>query len=213
MTAYYDFYQNPTNRNQENNPTYHARVVANGTTSTDDLVRKIHSRSTLSPADIKATLIAISDVLREELEEGRQIHIEGLGYLHVTLACPKIQSIKEIRAESVRFKSIVFRPEKELKKQLRSMKVERVANKRHSAQHTRESLKDHLSRYFQAHESLTRKDFQRLCGLTRSTANRRLKELQSEGFLVNSHQTRYPIYKAGPTLTREPTISSGKALE
>ncbi len=47
---------------------------------------------------------------------------------------------------------------------------------------------------------MTRSDFQSLCGYTRSTANRRLKELREAGKLKNIGAKRASLYVAGERL-------------
>ena len=74
-----------------------------------------------------AVLISLSEVTAEYLREGKRVHIDGLGYLQVTLQCPAVQSTHEIRAESIRFKSVAFRPEVELKDSLKTMTLERAS--------------------------------------------------------------------------------------
>ena len=134
MAVQYDFYKNPSPKENEGQTCYHARVVPYGTTDTVALAERIHSRCTVTPADVKAVLTSLSDVVIDELKAGNRVHIDGLGYLQITLECPTVQSPKEVRAESIRFKSIAFRPEAELKKRLCTTKFERISAKRHSVE-------------------------------------------------------------------------------
>ena len=65
MTAIYDFYKNPKQKDSTEKTRYHARVVTNQTISTDELARKIHTRGTVTTADVKAVLTSLSDVIVE----------------------------------------------------------------------------------------------------------------------------------------------------
>lgn len=200
MTAHYDFYKNPSPKDSKRRTRYHARIVPYGTTDTKELAQQIHSRCTVTPADVKAVLSSLSDVIIEELRDGNRVHIEGLGFLQITLQCPPTQSPKEIRAESIHFKSVAFRPEAELKKRLQTTTFERVPNKKHSSEITNDRIDQLLSSYFSTHTHMTRSDFQNLCGYTRSTANRRLKELRETGKLKNIGAKRASLYAAGENL-------------
>ena len=200
MTAYYDFYKNPKPENSKKDTCYHARIVTNGTVSTNNLIRNIHSRCTLTSGDIRAVLISLSEVIVEELQEGRRVNIEGLGYLQMTLECPDIKSPKEIRAESVRFKSVAFRPEIELKNKLRFTPFERINHKSHSNERTEKEIDELLLQHFREHETLNRLEFQRLCSFTASTAKRRLRELRTAGKIKNIAHPQHPLYKAGEAL-------------
>lgn len=182
MAVQYDFYKNPSPKDSKKRVRYHARVVPYGTVDTNKLAQRIHSRCTVTPADVKAVLSSLSDVVIEELKDGNRIHIEGLGYLQITLECPPIQSTKEIRAESIRFKSVAFRSEAELRKRLRIARFERAPHKNHSSGLVAGGRLDALlAGYFATHDRITRIGFQTLCGFTRTMANRRLKELRETG--------------------------------
>ena len=102
MAAKYDFYKTPVSKDSMKRPRFHARIVSSGTIDTDDLAKRIHGRCTVTPADVAAVLISLSEVTAEYLREGKRVHIDGLGYLQVTLQCPAVQSTHEIRAESIR---------------------------------------------------------------------------------------------------------------
>lgn len=208
MTAKYDFYKNPSPKDSERRVRYHARVVTHETVDTKMLAQRIHCRCTVTPADVKAVLTSLSDVVIAELKEGNRVHIEGLGYLQITLECPPIQSPKEIRSESVRFKSVAFRPEAELKKRLLPTRFERVVHKNHSnGLMVGERLDALLSDYFSTHSHITCTGFQRLCGFTRTTANRRLKELREAGKIDCLGAARSSIYVAGKNLLVNDEVS------
>jgi predicted histone-like DNA-binding protein len=101
MSLHYDFYENPVSKDSDKRPKLHARVVTEGTMTTDQLAQYIHEVCTLSTADVKASLIALVEVMAGELASGRRIHLEGLGYFQLTLSSPPVDSPKEIRAESI----------------------------------------------------------------------------------------------------------------
>ena len=105
MPVNYDFYKNPKLADKEDKAYLHARIVPKGTVSSDELAEEIHDRSTLSTADITATLVALADITAEKLKDGQRVYIKGIGYLQMTLQCPPVESESEIRAGSVRFKS------------------------------------------------------------------------------------------------------------
>ena len=52
----------------------------NGKVGTDKLCRMIHGRSSLSVGDVKNAFEMLAQICGEELREGREVHIEGLGY-------------------------------------------------------------------------------------------------------------------------------------
>jgi len=195
MSTKYDFYQNPSPKGDKQAPKLHARVVFSRTTGTDTLAEEIQDCCSLSTADVKGVLTALTNVSVRRMREGERIHLEGFGYFHMTLSCPPIRSPKEIRAESIRFKSVAFRPEQKLKDRLARTSFERNPEKRHSKRYSSIEIDGILTSHFLDHESISRTEFQRICGLTRSTAIRKLKQLQKEGKLQRCGHFRFPLYE------------------
>ena len=197
MPVNYDFYKNPKLADKDEKTHLHARVVPKGTVSSDELAEEIHDRSTLSTADITATLVALADITAEKLRDGQRVYIKGIGYLQMTLQCPPVESESEIRAESVRFKSVAFRPDSQLKERLSTTHFVRQADKSHSKNYSTEEIDRLVARHFQQNETLTRNQFEALCGLTYSTAVRHLKRLREEGKIINIASQKHPLYRKG----------------
>jgi predicted histone-like DNA-binding protein len=86
MAILFEWYENPVAPNQPQEETkLHARITLNGKTGTDRLRRKIQERCSLTETDVSAVLDALSHAMGEELAEGRQVHLDGIGYFHPTL--------------------------------------------------------------------------------------------------------------------------------
>lgn len=195
MYVDYDFYQNPIPANSNRKPRLHARVVSKKTASTKELAKEIQDCTTMSEADVNGVLTALRQAITRHLRNGEKVHIEGIGYFELTLSCPPVRRPNDIRAESVRFKSVAFRPDREFKDDLRSLTLVRVKEKRHSRKLTAEEIDQRLIRYFASSESITREGFERLCGQIRSTACRWLRILIEKGKLKKEAPYRYPSYK------------------
>ena len=88
MAAKYDFYKTPVSKDSTKRPRFHARIVSSGTIDTDDLAKRIHGRCTVTPADVAAVLISLSEVTAEYLREGKRVHIDGLGVFASHVAMP-----------------------------------------------------------------------------------------------------------------------------
>ena len=194
MSILFDFYESPPQEGDGDKKRYHARPMFSGTVSTEMLAAIIHDRSSLSVGDILSTITNLGLVLSEQLQEGRRVCIEGIGYFHVSLSCPKIRTKKDMRADKVHVKSVVFRAHKHLKSDMAKVKAERSDYRRHSAQLTNEEIDIRLVEYFKENQVLTRRDFQRLCQMTQETALRHIRRLLTEGKLKNIGISRQPIY-------------------
>ena len=83
MAILFDWYEDPkpSNKQQgENGNTLHPRIKYNGSTGTDVLRRRIQERCSLTETDVTAVLDALSHIMGQELAEGRQVHLDGIGY-------------------------------------------------------------------------------------------------------------------------------------
>lgn len=193
MALHYDLYENPL-PDGKRRKRLHARVVTQGTTGTEDLVDRIHDRCSLTPGDVRAALSELADVMAYELAHGKRVHLEGLGYFQLTLEMPPVREAKDIRSGSIHVKSIAFRPEVGFKERFLSLELRRAREKNHSSVCSDEKIERLLAGYFEQHDHLTSLQFQSLCGLTRSTAQRRLKTLLAEGKLRKTGHRGAPLY-------------------
>ena len=85
MAIKFEFYESP-NTIGTRKKRYHARVVNWQRINTDYLAREIQYGSSLTVADIKATIISLSEKLAYYLKDGARVHIEGIGYFHISVS-------------------------------------------------------------------------------------------------------------------------------
>lgn len=186
MGLNYDFYKNPSPKDQPRKTRLHARVVPTGTMNTDTIAKLIHETTSMSTGDVKGVLTALTELMARELSYGYRIHLEGLGYFQLTLSCPPVRTPKEIRAESIRAKSVVYRADAEMKKHFKSIRCTRIREKNHSHEFSEIEIDGILTTHFLDNQYITCRQFQRLCGLTTSTAYRRFKQLITANKLQRS---------------------------
>lgn len=195
MAIKFDFYQTPGITGKEKKIQYHARIVHSETIGTDELAQEIHQDSTLTKGDVKAALSALSDVLIRKLCEGKRIHLEGVGYFQMTLDCTQTNDPQSAHAQRIRFKSVKFRADKSLKKELsQRASFERIDRKSHSQSLSHAEIDARLKRFFSEKKVITRADIEQLCGFTRSMALRHINRLKEENKLENINTNRMPIY-------------------
>ena len=194
MSIQYEFYRNPNSQGTKKKR-YHARVVPAGRISTDDLAEEIQKECTLTVADVKSVLIALADKMGEHLGEGRKVYLEGIGYFQVNLRCKEeVRTMSGIRSENIEFKSVSFRADIDLKKNLKTQKIRRSRNKPHSMPMTEKEIDEKLTKHFASNPILTRRDFEFLCQQMKPTACRILRKLVEEGKLKNISMPRTPVY-------------------
>ena len=198
MAILFDWYENPVSPDKPEEKRFHPRIIANGQIDTKDLRSRIQSRCTLNEVDVTAVLDALSQVMGEELCEGRQVHLDGIGYFRPCLTSTEPVTIDTKRkATKVKLKAIQFRADQTLKNEFGILKVKSLKGGLDFSQLTNEEIDRKLTKYFQTHPFMRRCDFQDLCRMTRSTAMRHIRRLRDEGKLKNEGGVMQPIYVPG----------------
>lgn len=196
MAILFDWYETPKPTDkQKEEKSLHPRIMLNGSVGTDRLRNKIQIRSSLSETDVTAVLDALSHVMSEELADGRQVHLDGIGYFYPTLTCTEtVVATTKRKSTKVKLKCIKFRADQTLKNGIGAIKVQHVKLNDHSCKLTNEEIDKRLDNYFKTHQFLRRSDFQRLCGMMKTTAMRHIRRLRDEGKLENLGSLMQPIY-------------------
>ena len=208
MAILFDWYENPVSPDQPKKKRFHPRIAYNGQVDTDEIRSKIQSRCTLNEVDVRAVLDALSQVMGEELGEGRQIHLDGIGYFYPTLtATEEIAADTPRRNMKIKLKAIRFRSDQKLKNSIGLIKVKKNF---HSAKLSEVEIDMLLKGYFSTHQMMQRSDFQALCGMLRSTAMIHIRRICREGKLQNIGLRNQPIYVPVPgfygTSRDQPTL-------
>lgn len=199
MAIVYDWYENPNAEGDAEERGLHPRPLLNGKVSMEILYHQVHERSSLTVGDVKSAIDTLTQLCREELREGREVHIEGLGYFSPTLeATQKVTRNTKNKHLKLRLKTVRFRPDITLKSALAGVSATQSKYTRHSLRLTDAEIDMRLKEYFAQHDLLLRIDFQELCGMARTTANRHLLRLQKEDKLTNVGRRTQPIYRPMP---------------
>ena len=200
MAILYDWYENPgTNEEEPEERGLHPRPLLNGKVTMRQLYNRVHARSSLTVGDVMNAIDCLTQICGEELRDGHEVHIEGLGYFAPTLeATQKVTRSTPNKHLKLRLKSISFRPDVRLKQAMAGVSAIRSKYTRHSLKLSEVEIDMKLKEYFADHEVLIRSDFQELCGMARTTANVHLKRLQQEGKLKNVGKPTQPIYRPAP---------------
>ena len=193
MAALYDLFRTPQPKD-EKKVRYHARSVVTGKVSTRDLVRTIAGRSAFKEGVVTGVLMALEDALRDALAEGKSVQLDGVGAFRISAKSPSVRDRHEIRAESIEFKGVVYKADRNLLRKLSTTKFMRTKYSQCSADLSEIEIDGLLMGYFKEHDYITTKEMQLLCGLSNATALRRLKERVKEGKLTHPGHLRAPFY-------------------
>lgn len=205
MAISFDWYENPVSPDKPEEKRFHPRIIANGQIDTKDLRSRIQSRCTLNEVDVTAVLDALSQVMGEELCEGRQVHLDGIGYFYPTLtATEEIAADTPRRNTKVKLKGIQFRSEQKLKNSVGHIKIKQMKRIIHSPKLSETDIDSRLRKYFTDHQIMQRSDFQDITGMVRSTAMIHIRRLRTKGKLLNIGIPSQPIYVPAPGFYGKP---------
>ena len=205
MAISFDWYENPVSPDKPEEKRFHPRIIANGQLDTKDLRSRIQSRCTLNEVDVTAVLDALSQVMGEELCEGRQVHLDGIGYFYPTLtATEEIAADTPRRNTKVKLKGIQFRSDQKLKNSVGHIKIKQMKRIIHSPKLSETDIDSRLRKYFTDHQIMQRSDFQDITGMVRSTAMIHIRRLRTKGKLLNIGIPSQPIYVPAPGFYGKP---------
>ena len=205
MAISFDWYENPVSPDKPEEKRFHPRIIANGQIDTKDLRSRIQSRCTLNEVDVTAVRDALSQVMGEELCEGRQVHLDGIGYFYPTLtATEEISADTPRRNTKVKLKGIQFRSDQKLKNSVGHIKIKQMKRIIHSPKLSETDIDSRLRKYFTDHQIMQRSDFQDITGMVRSTAMIHIRRLRTEGKLLNIGIPSQPIYVPAPGFYGKP---------
>ena len=205
MAISFDWYENPVSPDKPEEKRFHPRIIANGQIDTKDLRSRIQSRCTLNEVDVTAVLDALSQVMGEELCEGRQVHLDGIGYFYPTLtATEEIAADTPRRNTKVKLKGIQFRSDQKLKNSVGHIKIKQMKRIIHSPKLSETDIDSRLRKYFTDHQIMQRSDVQYITGMVRSTAMIHIRRLRTEGKLLNIGIPSQPIYVPAPGFYGKP---------
>ena len=205
MAISFDWYENPVSPDKPEEKRLHPRIIANGQIDTKDLLSRIQSRCTLNEVDVTAVLDALSQVMGEELCEGRQVHLDGIGYFYPTLtATEEIAADTPRRNTKVKLKGIQFRSDQKLKNSVGHIKIKQMKRIIHSPKLSETDIDSRLRKYFTDHQIMHRSHFQDITGMVRSTAMIHIRRLRTKGKLLNIGIPSQPIYVPAPGFYGKP---------
>ena len=121
------------------------------------------------------------------------------GKVDTDTLCYKIHDYSSLTVTNkVAFKTVRFRPDSNLKGHFVGVRANQSKYVRHSEKVSEVEIDMLLKEYFAEHQMMTRRDFQEVCGLARTTAKTHLVRLRGEGKLVNIGLRNQPMYVPAP---------------
>lgn len=183
MAAKYDFKTSPDIQGEKEQPTLYPQIVVSGTKNLKDLAKDIARRSTVHEGTVVGLLCDLESIIANYLADGYNVKLGELGTFSATLTCRKVTDKSEIRAASVHFDNIKFKPTRKFRKEVRSKGKPERAKYGFRTSSTRYSAEERfvrLTNYLKEHSIITCKEYCALTGLLKTKAGSELRQWSSE---------------------------------
>ncbi|MDR2064124.1 MAG: HU family DNA-binding protein [Prevotellaceae bacterium] len=105
---------------------WYANAKSTGDITLKALGKEIAQRSTVSPADTQAVLVALTEALAERLAEGKIVRLGDFGAFQVSISSEGAESEAKFNASLIKSSKVVFRPGTDLKEMLNNLKYEKA---------------------------------------------------------------------------------------
>lgn len=99
---------------------WYASVKADGEVTIDELTKAIEKFSALSEADIRGVIIALENVIVDELAHGKIIRLDKLGSFYPSLSSNGAASEKEFNSSLIKGAKVNYRPGKRINDALKA---------------------------------------------------------------------------------------------
>lgn len=194
MAAEYDLVRKPNEKGDGTLQPLYPRIVSKGTIDTRELIERIVKCSTFSYGDVEGVLAELTEKISDYLIDGYHVEFGKMGYFSAKLSSRPVMDKKEIRAASIHFDNINFRPSSWFKKYSQGP-VERAAyGFNHSVELPEEERRRRLEVYLDKHPFITRTTYSSITGLLKNRALNELNKLIANGILEYEGRGSHKVY-------------------
>ena len=179
----------------DSKPQMFPRITDSEIVNEQQLAELVASHGTLSRGNVKTALNDLAEVMAGLLKEGKTISIPSLGSFKLSIGTDsEIPPDSDRRMQSINVRGVNFQPDQELLDAIGKPTFLWKPTTGVAIAPTLEQIIPQLLTYFNAHDSITRDEFERIFGLKRTTAYMRLKELKEMGVIQtvgNGRERKY----------------------
>jgi predicted histone-like DNA-binding protein len=105
---------------------WYATAKSNGAISLKALGKEITQRSTVNHADTLAVLEALTQVLTDQLSDGKIVRFGDFGSFQISVGGAGAETAAKYNASMIKTKKVLFRPGVDLKEMLNNLKFEKA---------------------------------------------------------------------------------------
>ena len=198
-TINYDFYQNPSQTTNPDQPQYHLRINNNQVVDLQGIGERLQKFTTATIPDIMAVVTGIRQILVDELSCGNTVSIDGICKLEPILGVSGGDCRGNERGGSVQLKTLRVHAVKSLIEEVRGqLKPCTHQRAKHSSSLVEDEVYNWLTTYFQTNDFITCSKLQDGLSITRYMATKYLKKFVSEGKLLRPTNGCATLYMPAP---------------
>ncbi|MCT3761633.1 HU family DNA-binding protein [Elizabethkingia anophelis] len=105
---------------------WYAIVSTDGEVSIDDIVKQIEKFSALSEADIRGVIIALENVIQDNLINGKIVRLDKLGSLYPSLSSEAAEKEDQYSSSLIKAAKVNYRPRKRILDALKTATFQKV---------------------------------------------------------------------------------------
>jgi predicted histone-like DNA-binding protein len=105
---------------------WYANAKSTGDATLRALGKEIAARSTVSPADTQAVLVALTEVLVQNLAEGKIVRLGDFGAFQVSVSSEGAETEAKFNTSLIKGSKVVFRPGIDIREMQKNLKYEKV---------------------------------------------------------------------------------------
>lgn len=105
---------------------YYAIPVYSGEISLSQMGRKLSASSTVTKTDAVAVLSGLTDLIAEELKDGKIVRLGELGSFRISLNSNGEESVENVSSRSIKKARVLFKPGKEFADNLVGLSFEKA---------------------------------------------------------------------------------------
>lgn len=159
--------------------------------------KEIQNRCSLTPADVRAVMSAISDIAVRELSQGSRFHLPDIGFLSLAVGNtpPAERPHGKITGKDIYLRGINFRPEgrflDRIDREVRFVKADDTTRSRRYAE---DELWELVAAFLKSHRYITCQDMCRQFHLRDRMARKWLARFTDTGRLSKEGTRHQPLY-------------------
>lgn len=196
MSIKFGVYNTPKN-DKNGEQLQHARLITRGTKRLEEICSSISETSSLTSADIKGTLEALTVYIGRQLSYGYSVELEGLGHFSPALKSTQTENENGKPIVQVKVAGVNFRCSKRLKEMVNQERPQRIKRENipsSGLQERKQKMLDYLSKQ----EYINASDYAVLNTCTRYRAGEDLKQFVTEGVITPMGRKTHRVYTATP---------------